>query len=77
MATSRRGDCDGDNRVLPADKQQEPPGLWGPDGLLAVTHVKMILSLVCVIQVRWRTFLRDGGSTLFSQAANVWGWQAL
>lgn len=27
-------------------------GVWGPDGLLAVPHVKMVLSLVCVVQVR-------------------------
>lgn len=28
------------------------PGLWGPDGILAVPHVKMVLALVCVLEVR-------------------------
>lgn len=28
------------------------PGLWGPDGILAVPHVKMVLVLVCVLEVR-------------------------
>lgn len=28
------------------------PGVWGSDGLLAVPHVKMVLLLVCVVQVR-------------------------
>lgn len=31
------------------------PGLWGPDGLLAVPHVKLVLFIVGLLQVRGRT----------------------
>lgn len=31
---------------------QAKPGVWGPDGLLAVPNVKTVLLLVCVVQVR-------------------------
>lgn len=53
-----------DSCVKPADKLQEPPGLWGPDGLLAMAHVKMVLFLVCAIHVRWRAVLGKSGSML-------------
>lgn len=31
------------------------PGLWGPDGLLAVPHVKLVLFVVCLLEVRCRS----------------------
>lgn len=31
---------------------KKEPGVWGSDGLLAIPHVKMVLFLVCVVQVR-------------------------
>lgn len=39
----------GDGRAIRGKKE---PGLWGPDGILAVPHVKMVLVLVCVLEVR-------------------------
>lgn len=43
--------CDGDGHghVEPADEAER--GLWGPDGVLAVPHVKMVLFLVFLVQV--------------------------
>lgn len=31
--------------------ENEEPGVWGPDGLLAVPHVKMVLFLAFLVQV--------------------------
>lgn len=39
----------GDGYVM---KDKKEPGVWGPDGLLAAPHVKMVIFLVCVVQVR-------------------------
>ncbi|CAN0292739.1 unnamed protein product, partial [Laminaria digitata] len=46
------GDCygcggggDGDGGDLM--KEKEEPGVWGPDGLLAIPNVKMVLFLAC------------------------------
>lgn len=36
------------------------PGLWGPDGLLAVPHVKLVLFVVCLLEVRCRSTKLQG-----------------
>ena len=41
------GDSDGDY----LEKEKEEPGVWGPDGLLAIPHVKMVLFLAGAVQV--------------------------
>lgn len=46
---SAAGDDDGHGHVVPVDKAER--GLWGPDGVLAVPHVKMVLFLVFLVQV--------------------------
>ena len=40
------------NRDAVVMSDQTRRGLWGPDGLLAHSNVKIILLLVCVVQVR-------------------------
>lgn len=47
---STDGDCDADDNVT---NDQEQPGVWGPNGLLAVPGVRMVLFLCLVTQVRW------------------------
>ena len=32
-------------------KEKEEPGVWGPDGLLAIPNVKMVLFLAGAVQV--------------------------
>lgn len=43
------GDVDGDGDYLV--KEKEEPGVWGPDGLLAIPNVKMVLFLAGAVQV--------------------------
>ena len=46
--TANGGGCyEGDGMSV-----QQEPGVWGTDGLLAVPHVKIVLCLGCVVQVR-------------------------
>lgn len=47
--TGYGGGHNGDVSVINGN---EEPGLWGPDGLLAVPHVKTVLILVCIVEVR-------------------------
>lgn len=36
--------------------ENEEPGLWGPDGLIAIPHVKMVLFLAFLVQVHVNVF---------------------
>lgn len=47
--TAKRGGL-GDGYVM---NNKKDPGVWGPDGLLAVPHVKLVMFLICVVQVRY------------------------
>lgn len=50
-ATKDGGGGGGDNEEPDATVENEEPGVWGPDGLLALPHVKMVLFLAFVVQV--------------------------
>lgn len=41
-----------DKGGVDAMKDRPEAGLWGPDGLLAVPHVKMVIFLACLFQVK-------------------------
>lgn len=38
-------------------KEKDEPGLWGPDGLLAIPNVKMVLFLASAVQVTHAWYL--------------------
>ena len=49
ISKNENKNCNGDAVAM---SDQTRRGLWGPDGLLAQPNVKIILLLVCVVQVR-------------------------
>lgn len=44
---------DGDGHTT---NEEGDPGLWGPDGILTVPHVKMVLVLAVLVEVRHVTY---------------------